>query len=454
MAGKDIITMSQRELKRLSIIEKAIEKAIKQREAADIIGLSDRQIRRIIKRVREEGAEGINHRSRGKPSNSAIPKKIKSRVITHCRGKYEGFNPTFASEKLFEIDKIKISRETLRGWFIEVGIPYQRRKARPHRQWRERKHYFGEMQQIDGSHHDWFEGRGPACVLMGYIDDATGNVFARFYAYEGTIPAMDSFKRYSKKYGLPVRVYIDRHTTYKSPKKPSIEEQLADVEPLTQFGRALKELGVEVIYARSPQAKGRIERLFRTFQDRVIKEMRLKGISTIEEANKFLEGYLPKYNERFRVVPAKEADLHRPIPKRLDLRSILCIKTDHVLRNDFTVAHDKKLYQVLNRVRAKKVTVEERLDGRIYITYKGNKLKYKEIKQRPKKRKPEVPDSPKMIWLPPMSHPWKRRSYARMVARSRLEDYKERKARFDKFSRPDPLGGQGNLPQSVEVVQQ
>jgi transposase len=455
MIGKDIITMSQREIRKLHIIEKAIRKEIKQKEAADILNLSDRHVRRLIKRVRKEGAEGITHRTRGKQSNRAIPKKIKDRVLRYCRGKYREFNPTFASEKLFEMDQIKVSRETIRGWFISEGIPYEKRKARPHRQWRERKHYFGQMQQIDGSKHAWFDDRGPECVLMGYIDDATGNVFARFYSYEGTIPALDSFERYIKKYGIPISAYMDCHAAYQTNRKATVEEELANETPKTQFGRALEELGVRLIPAGSPQAKGRVERLFRTFQDRLIKEMRLRGISTIEDANRFLEYYLPIYNKRFSVEAAQEKDLHRPIPEGLDIRTILCIKTQRRLRNDFTVAHNKKLYQVQDRIRAKKVMVEERLDGKMYITYKGKKLKYKEIERRSKRKKPKViDDGPFTLWLPPMNHPWKGPSYQRMVASSRLEEHKERRAKFDKFSRFDPLGGQGKLPQSTEGIQQ
>jgi hypothetical protein len=187
------------------------------------------------------------------------------------------------------------------------------------------------MVQIDGSHHAWFEDRGDPCVLMGYSDDATGDVFGGFYDYEGTMPAMDSFKRYIQKRGLPLKVYLDKHSTYKSTAKATIEEQLEGVGPLSEFERALKELGVEVSHAHSPQAKGRIERLFRTFQDRVIKEMRLRGIKTIEEGNRFLEQYLPLYNKRFSVRPREKDDVHRPLPMGIDLNAILCIKTERTL---------------------------------------------------------------------------------------------------------------------------
>jgi len=411
MTGKDTIAMSQEDLRRLKVIHKVIDKRVTQEEAGDILGLSDRQIRRIAGRIKEDGDRGIIHRSRGQPSHNAMDVKLRNKVISLCKETYEGFGPTLASEKLFERDKIRLSRETLRKWLKSEGIAYRDRKKRPHRQWRERKEYYGQMIQVDGSEHDWFEGRGPKCVLMGYNDDATGIPFGRFYAYEGTIPAMDSFKRYIEKHGIPLSVYLDKHSTYKSTGKPSIEDELNNITPLSQFERALKELGVEVIHANSPQAKGRIERLFETFQDRVIKEMRLEKISSIEQANAFLGRYLPIYAKRFGKVPAKEGDLHRFIPEGLNVNRILCIKTERALRNDFTVAHDKKLYQILDNVRAEKVVVEEAIDGAIAIYHKNVALKYKEIITRPKSFEPEKKTyefKPRKVYVPPAGHLWRR----------------------------------------------
>lgn len=414
MAGKDIIMLSQRELKRLHLIRKALEGTLKQVEAADILSLSDRQIRRIIKRVRLEGDGGITHKSRGRPSNRRLPKKIKEKAIKLYRERYKGFGPTLASEKLFEIDRIKINDETLRNWLIESGDWKKVRKGREHRQWRERKHRFGEMIQMDGSHHDWFEGRGSKCVFMGYIDDATGNVFGRFYEYEGTIPAMESFNRYIKKYGIPMGVYLDKHTTYKSTAKPSIEDELNNTGPLSEFERALKELGVEVIHANTPQAKGRVERLFRTLQDRLIKEMRLRGIKTIEEANEFLGQYLSVYNKKFAIKPKEKGNLHREIPKGIKLDKILCIKTERALRNDFTIAHNSKLYQIKDHVRTKKVVVEEKVDGSMEITHKDISLRFEEITERPEPMKEQK--NPYIFILrktniPPATHPWRRAKF-------------------------------------------
>lgn len=408
MARKDIITMTQEELKRLHVIHKALDKHVTQAEAAGIIGVCLRQAQRIVRAVRVGGDKGVIHKSRGQGSNRASPVKIKDEALKLYKEKYNDFGPTLASEKLFEIDKIKINDETLRLWLIQENVPYKKRKKRPHRQWRQRKQCFGEMVQIDGSCHDWLEGRGEVCVFMGYIDDATGNPFGRFYPYEGTFPAMDSFKRYVKKYGIPVSIYLDKHATYKSTKKPSVEDELNNVEPLSRFARAVTELGVDVIYADSPQAKGRIERLFNTFQDRLIKEMRLKGIKTIEEANKFLPQYLPIYAKRFAVKPANDTDMHRSIPEGINLDKILCVKTKRALRNDFTIAHNGKLYQIEDNVGAKEVIVEERVNGSMFIAYKDTNLRFKEITARPKKEQKE-PDmhTPKKAYIPPKDHPWR-----------------------------------------------
>jgi len=409
MAGEGIIMASQEELRRLHVIQKVLERVIKQVEAAEILLLSGRQIRRIVKRIRSEGSRGIVHRSRGRPSNRKIADRLKDKVIKLYRESYKDFGPTLASEKLLERDGVSISDETLRGWLIEAGDWKRARKRRRHRQWRERKGHRGEMVQMDGSHHAWFEDRGDPCVLMGYIDDANGGVFGRFYDYEGTMPAMDSFERYVRKRGLPLKVYLDGHSTYKSTAKPTIEDELRGVEPLSEFERALKELGVEVSHAHSPQAKGRIERLFRTFQGRVIKEMRLRGVKSIEEGNKFLEAYLPLYNKRFSVRPREKDDVHRALPRGIDLNAILCIKTERTLRNDFTVAHHHKLYQIEEATKASKVIVQDRMDGSMRMTYQGRALRFREITERPiRENKRPVATKRRKTYIPPADHPWRR----------------------------------------------
>lgn len=406
---EDVIVMSAKELRRLHVIHRVLEKRLRQAKAAEILGVSTRQVKRIVKRVRKDGDRGIIHGGRGKPSNRRLSEGLRRKVMDLYGKKYPDFGITFANEKIREMDGIEISDQTLRNWLIEDGLWQKVRKARKHRQWRERKEYFGEMVQMDGSHHDWLEGRGPELVLMSHIDDATNNVFGRFYDYEGTMPAMDSFRRYVRRYGLPQSVYIDRHTTYKSTGKLTPEEELEGMEePQSQFERALKELGVHVIHATSPQAKGRIERSFRTLQDRLVKEMRLAGIKTGDEANEFLKGYLPVHNRRFKVAPAKAGDLHRPIPGGLDMNEVLCIKTKRTLRNDFTIAHDKRLYQISERISTKGVIVEERTDGKMLIKHNGRALRFKEVATRPLKEKPSKPFKIRKKHIPPKDHPWRR----------------------------------------------
>jgi hypothetical protein len=409
MAREDIIMVRPKELGYLHVIRKVLDKELNQRDASEILSVSVRQIRRIAKRVRAEGDKGVIHRSRGRVSNRRISEEVKNRVIQRYRSEYCDFGPTLASEKLWERDQIQVNDETLRLWLLKSGDWKKRRKRRGHRRWRERKAHYGEMVQMDGSHHDWFEGRGPECVLMGYIDDATGKVFGRFYEYEGTFPAMDSFKQYISRYGLPMRVYLDRHTTYKSNAKVTVEDVLYDEIPLSEFERALKELGVEVVHAYSAQAKGRVERLFGTLQDRLVKEMRLRGIQTIQEGNDFLKKYLPVYNRRFSVEALNPVNLHRPLPKGLDLNSILCIKAERTLRKDFTVAYNRKLYQIEEKTAASKVMIHEHLNGSIQITYRDRALRFNEITTRPAKQ--EKPPVIKIARRPPpvpAQHPWRK----------------------------------------------
>ena len=245
---------------------------------------------------------------------------------------------------------------------------------------------------------------------MGYIDDATNTVYGRFYDYEGTMPAMDSMKRYIRRYGIPQSVYLDKHSTYKSWAEPTIEEQLDDQKPMSQFEKSLAALAVEVIHANSPQAKGRVERLFKTLQDRMVREMRLQGIKNVAEANEFLTTYLPKYNRRFGKAAASEVNLHRPALHSRELERILCIKEDRTVKNDFTIAYNNALYQIEQATRAKIVTVEERLNGTLHITYDGQDLRFREIVKKPAKDTAETPPllQEKKPWIPSTDHPWKK----------------------------------------------
>lgn len=383
---KDIIMIRPKELKRLQIIRKVLDQQINQQEAAEILRLSDRQVRRIVKRVRAEGERGVLHRWRGKEGRHRIDQKIKRRILEIYRRVYEGFGPTLASEKMLEREKIKVCDETLRLWLMQEGLwQVHKQKELKERQWRARKEHLGEMVQMDGSHHDWLEERGPKLVLMGYIDDATGRIYAKFYEYEGTKPAMESLKGYIKKYGIPRSIYLDKHSTYKNNQKYSYRDwPFRDKEELTQFARACQQLGIDLIYAESPQAKGRVERMFGTLQDRLIKEMRLEGIKTLKEANEFLRRYLPGFNQKFNVA-AKESGEYHQSTEGVDLDEILSIQTEHVLRNDRTVIHQKRLYQVLNKTRAQKVRVHEYLNGRMVIKHDKSRLQFKPINPRPQK---------------------------------------------------------------------
>jgi len=377
MRNKDIFIMNQREIRRLYVIKKLLAKELKQAEASEMLGLSERQIRRMIRRVEANGDGGVIHQSRGVASKQKIENSVKQNILRIYRKKYWDFGATLASEKLEEIERIRISKETLRKWLLDEGLKQKERKRKKHRQRRERKSCYGQMVQVDGSHHDWLEN-GTEQVLMGYIDDATNKVFARFYTYEGVIPAMESLQVYIRKNGKPQSVYVDKHQTYRSHDRDRWRAMTFGEESLSQFERGCKELEITVIHAHSPQAKGRVERLFRTLQDRLVKELRLAGVRTIEEANKFLEQYLKVHNRRFIVEPRSKADVHERMPYQR-VKEALSKKTPRRVRNDFTIAHDKALYQIKQYTPDKNVLVKERINGRLEIWDKRKRLKYRKI---------------------------------------------------------------------------
>ena len=409
---KDIIQMSQKELSRSHIISKVLDRSLKQKEAAEKLDISGRQVRRLVKRVRLEGAKGLVHRLRGRPSKRKIANKLWQKILELCQTVYQGFGPTLASEKLLELDHLRVSDETLRLWLAKDGLwQVDRRRNRKKRTWRARKDKFGQMVQMDGSHHDWLEGRGPKLVLMGYIDDATGKIYGRFFDYEGTLPAMGGLKGYIQRNGIPGQVYLDKHSTYRNNRKYNYTNwPFRDDDELTQFERACRQLGIEVIHAHSPQAKGRVERLFKTLQDRLVKEMRLMGVKTCAEANVFIEKYIDKFNARFAVQARKKGNAHRPPDKRIKIDDILSVQTEHVLRNDRTVMHDRKLYQVTNKTRAQRVVVFEYLNGRMAIKYGQEGLDFSVIQERPQP-KPKIQEVKKfknrLRYIPPRNSPWR-----------------------------------------------
>lgn len=416
---KDIITMSKKEIERLRIIHRVMDKRLTQVEAGEMVGITERQVKRIVAKIRKYGDQAIVHGNRGCPSPFKIPKGKEDKIISIVEEKYYDFGPTFAAEKLFECEGIKISWEKLRQFMIahDIWKPKRGKKGKPH-QWRERKHYRGEMIQMDGSNHDWLEGRGPKMDLIGYIDDASSEVYAHFYEYEGTFSAMDSFRKYINKYGIPLSLYIDRHSTYKTTRQPNLDEDLKGEYAKTQFTRALNEIGTEPIFARSPQAKGRIERAFGTFQDRLIKELRLAKIATMKEANAFLETYLPKYNAHFAKKPLKKSNLHKPIPKNLNLDEILCIKEYRTISSGYTFHWRNRIFLIKNpsiTMKRQRACILEHFDGRITIKLKDKYLPFVEVTDkdldaiaRAQKATQKLIKKARVYYPAPRNHPWRK----------------------------------------------
>lgn len=418
--NEGIVTMSQKELQRLPVLEAVLKRQTTQVEGAACLELSTRQVRRLQGRLKAQGPRGLVHGNRGRSSNSAKSPKLRRQALELIREKYSDFGPTLASEKLAEIHRIRLSDETVRQWMRTEGLLAGRRRPRPHRQWRERRACLGQMVQMDGSHHDWLEGRSRKLVLMGYIDDATSKAYARFYDSEDLPAALDSFKRYCRLYGIPQSVYLDKHTIYRSPKEPTVEEQLQGKDPQSQFERALSELGVEVIHANSPQAKGRIERLFKTLQDRLVKEMRLSHIQTLEEANRFLKGFLARHNRRFSRAARQPGNLHRSAPVGKLLDQALCVKEPRVVTNDGTVRIDGQRLQLLpsglRPLARKGVTVTISPKGRMGVLYEGKELAYRVLPVQPRRQAEPNPfeaarSFPQMARKPARNHPW-RKNYA------------------------------------------
>jgi transposase len=382
MEGK--IIMSQKELGRIEVLQKIMDKKMSQVSGAKLLGISYRQTKRLIRRVREGGISTILHRSRGIPSKKKIKNSLKKRILTIYKEKYPDFGPTFALEKLQEDHGFSLSVETLRKLLIEEGL-WNCRKARKKDLylWRERKHFEGELIQMDGSHHRWLEARlEQAFCLMAYIDDATSQIYARFYEYEGVYPALDSFQRYVKKYGAPKSIYTDRHSTYKTTRKASIDEDLEGEASNTQFQQVMKHLEVKVIYARSPQAKGRVERLFKTLQDRLVKELRLKGISTIHEANMFLTKYLSVFNAKFSVSAQEKTKLYRNLERDFDYKWTICLRTKRRIAKNYTIRCFNRLFLIKNPYLALKgqmVMVKQALNGDLQFESKHRILSVKEI---------------------------------------------------------------------------
>jgi len=391
--------LSAKEITKYTVIKDAIKGHLKANQAAEELNLSTRQIFRLKKALREKGLDGIIHGNKGKQSPRRIPDNIRDRMDLLYKGRYVGFNISHFTEMLEEEEGIILSRETVRGILLEKGS-YEKRKKQPkHRSWREPKPKEGMMLQYDTSDHDWLEGRGPKIKLIGAIDDATGNVPYAQFAYEDSVEEnMATSKKIIQIKGIPLSIYVDRDSKFITTRHQSIHVNLKGNYKETQMGRAWDELGINVIFADSPQAKGRIERLWQTFQDRLISELRLMNISTLEEANEYLHSvFLPKYNQKFNRKPQLEKVAYRPIPKGMDLDRILCLKEKRQVHGDHTISYKGRKYLILpTKTRfsfAKaKVEVQKRLDGSIHIFYQGEELNYRLIPLRERNYVPSEDD--------------------------------------------------------------
>lgn len=374
--------------------------------AAKLSGLSLRQMRRAWKRFKSQGASGLVHGLRGRASNRRLSEGIGQRAVKLHQEKYGDFGPTLACEKLARDDGIKISPDTLTGLLKKRGLWERRRRRGKHRSRRERRASFGSMVQMDGSHHDWFEGRAGKCVLMVMIDDATNQTHARFYPAETTIASFDVFGRWVKEHGVPRSVYVDRHSIYRDEEHP---------EKPTQFGRAMKELGVELICANSPQAKGRVERRNAVFQDRLVKELRLRGISDMAQANALLEhSFLAELNEKFALKAASEQDLHRAVEGGVVLEEVLCVQEERVVGQDWCVRWHNRFLQIQAeheplKLARKRVLVKQLGDGKLLVEHQGRKLSVAEFGSKPpaKKTKTKKPIVNNRRYKPSENHPWK-----------------------------------------------
>jgi len=404
------LAMSQKERTRLVVMSRVREKTMTIMEAAEMMGMSYRQGRRIYKRYVKEGDKGLIHRNRGRPSNRKKPPEAREAILALYKECYWDFGPTLAAEKLLERDGYRIDHETLRRWLLAAGLWKKQRKRPKHRQWRERKAYFGELVQLDGSHHDWFEKGGEQECLMDMVDDATGKTLALMSEEETTVAAMRVLWTWIERYGIPQALYVDWKNVYITQREPTLEEQLAGELPLTQFGRACQKLGIEILPANSPQAKGRVERKHGVYQDRWVKELRLAGIRDIEGANQSLCGFTESLNTKFAVEPRSSADFHRPVPQDMDLRGVFCLEEQRTVGNDWVVRYKNHFFQVLHQSNLppakNRVIVQEHLDGSIHMVYRGKEIKHLSTHSHLSLEKAPIP-KPRKKYIPSPTHPWR-----------------------------------------------
>lgn len=412
---------TQAEQEKLTVINDLFQGRMTNGQAATKLKMSLRQLKRLKKKIKEQGDLAVIHKLKGKISNHHISAEIKNQVLTAIKERYSDFKPKLATEKLVEYEGLSINPQTLRRWMTEQGLWKPGKRSKPaYHAWRERREYYGELEQFDGSYHYWFEKRlldqngFPLEVcLLASIDDATGKITkAIFAANEGVIAVLAFWEDYVVQTGKPVAIYLDKFSTYKINHKSAVDNS----ELMTQFQKTMQLLNIELISANSPQAKGRVERLFGTLQDRLVKELRLKDISTILEGNKFLkEVFIPKFNSQFSVV-AKQGDVHRVLTKQesSNLKSIFSIKSTRKVNQDFTIQFKNNFCQLAEiqpvTIRPKEqVLIEEWLDGSTHFKFREHYLKYFILPERPKKisRQPVILTNHPLNWKPPPNHPWR-----------------------------------------------
>src|SRR5512139_2769595 len=367
-----------KEVNRLRVLQGYMDGKILMEEAARILERHPRSVYRMVRKVREKGPEGVLHGNRNKVSPRRVPEAIRKKVIDLALGRYRDINDTHLCEILGKAERITIGRETLRNILRKEGIPSKRRvKRRKYRSRRERKEAFGMMLQIDASPHDWLQGRGPGLTLVGAKDDATGYVWAHFEEAETTWGYLDLMREVINTHGVPLSLYADRHSIFHTTREPTLIEQLKDVVPLTQFGRAMEELGITEFKAWTPQAKGRIERQWGIFQDRLVAELRIAKLNTLEQAREVLKRFLKDYNERFCRLPKQSAAVFRKAPPKAVLHNILCLKETRMVKKDHTLSFGGLVLQIpfckkYPCIADRQVNVRQYRDGHLEIGYRGS----------------------------------------------------------------------------------
>jgi len=386
-----IISMSEKEVDRISVLERLNKKEMKQHHAAKLMGVSIRQIRRLAAKYKQHGAAGLVHRLRGKAGNRGLSQEEKDRMTNLIKTNYPDFGPTLACEKLDELHGIKHADETVRKLMISVGlwIAKEKKIVRLH-QLRERRECLGELVQADGSPHDWFEGRCKKCTLLVFIDDATGKLLhLEFVKSESTQSYFSAVGHYLEKHGRPMTFYTDKHGVFRVNTTKGKTADTSDSNGLTQFGRAMEELSIECIFAESAPAKGRVEKVNQTLQDRLVKEMRLRGICSMEQANGYVEEFMVVFNKKFSVVPKSPVNMHRELLPTHNINEILCEKHTRMLSKQLSISYENTIYQIQTErptyaMRYAPVTVQKDIRGSIRIVYKGQSLAYTIIKKQPK----------------------------------------------------------------------